>query len=430
MEKIFVRVVSVLSIGLFFFPNVFNIIPMYYILFIVMFLFSIFNIKNRNFRDYFFLDTIKTILLFLVFINLFNNITRIADISDIQENYRYITGNSPSNLYFKVAFNGFISLLFFFSAYNFGRMLSYSTDFFLYYINIIIIICLVNGCANIIQWIITTVGIIGRYNFIPPLVPFYGVSISYSILGFLLVYSVGQYINWIRKVKLVLLLALLLSIVIIMTRQAQVNFVLILLVFTFLKKSNISVFLIFKSTLLIVLIGGFIFTLYNYLDLTELFVDSSSTESVDFLVRVDAFNEGIRIFRKNTLIGVGYGMFPLHTTSFFPIAGEFIVLMSPHNGLVAMLSEMGIIGMISSLILMGFSIAIFIKAKKKSLNNPLKFKFSSMILSITVISVISFFISNFYLLPPPSEYDYFANAFFMWSAIGFCSKNRIITNIH
>jgi O-antigen ligase len=402
-----------------------GVFPFHYLILVIVLMFSFINYYNKNLTEYFRFDAIKLLLLFLVFINLFNSLLRFDNINLLESNYRSITGNSPKNLYFKVMFNGTVALIFYYHAYNFGKILSYSSKLFLIFINIIIIICLINACANITEWFNVTGGIIGRYNFTPPLVPSNGVSISYSVLGFLMVYSVGNFINWIRKLKYVLLLILLFSILIIITRQAQITFLLILILYTILKKSEISILFIIKLFFGFLFIGGLIFFLYNYLNLTELFLESSSKDSIDYLVRIDAINEGLRIFDQNKLFGIGYGMYPLHTKSFFQVAGDLVVLLSPHNGFVSVICEMGIIGLICSFLLMGLSVRIFLIAKRQSFSHLIKRNFSIMLLSISIINIISFFISNFYLLPPPSEYEYFANSFFIWIATGFCSQKTL-----
>ncbi|MEH7255750.1 hypothetical protein V7111_26950, partial [Neobacillus niacini] len=125
------------------------------------------------------------------------------------------------------------------------------------------------------------------------------------------------------------------------------------------------------------------------------------------------------LFLDNPIFGIGYGMFGLHNTAVLSVSGS--TLGSAHSGLYSLISEWGIIGIILTI---GLFINIF-RTTGTSLKNANSLSrldiFGTVVLRGTVVS---FFISNFDLFPPPNERSYFLYGFILWIILGIMSQRN------
>lgn len=411
---------------LLFLPNVRIGLPLihFFILGLLGLFFLFFNVNSILL--FFKLDKINSIFLCIILVNLFTYIYKSSNSPILEENFLRVTGNKPDSLYSKVALNGFFSLIILLFAYNFGKLIGKSYLYTKRFIQAIICFAFINSLVNIFQWFIQTGGMIGRYNFDPLLIPSQGASIGFSILGFLYLYSTNELELFKNKIiRNTLLSILAFSVIIIISRQAQISFIIILMLYKLFTLKKLSITTLVKLIgSLVVFVLALVF-IYLQLDLSELFVNAANADSIDVIVRLESFNEATRIFYDNLILGVGYGMYSLYSQVQVYVAGELVFLASAHNGLASVFSEMGIVGVLLNGIFMIAIINEILKSRKMHRkNSSLLYKFINVILAYNIIGIISFFVSNYYLLPPSSEYIYMGITFIIWASIGV-SKSSI-----
>jgi O-antigen ligase len=409
--------VSIFLVVLFFLPEFKMGLPLIHIFIVLLIAYVMLTINDKNIFPFLKFDNIKIALFAYIFITTITYVFYSTNTAELQDNYARLTGNRPAGLYFKVALNGFFAMLTFGFAYSYGKLIANRKSALEFIVAVIIYLCLINAVANIAQWVISTGGVVARYNFKPPFIPSQGTSVGFSILGFLLLLSTNVIKKKIYRLLFLFLLAL--SIVIIVTRQAQLSFVLIIIIYYMLKSEKFSLANVFKFTAVSLIFGVALYFLYTILDISDLFVEASSSDSVDFIVRFEAFTEAYRIFSEHPLLGVGYGLFSLYNQIFVLVAGELIFLASAHNGLVSIAAESGIVGLINMFILIYIIFNKMFKARTHlRVAKHEKFNFMNAIIAMILINTLGLFISNFFLFPPPSEYSYIGMSFITWLFIG------------
>lgn len=145
----------------------------------------------------------------------------------------------------------------------------------------------------------------------------------------------------------------------------------------------------------------------------------------DLLVRYNIFISALNIFKDNMLIGVGYGMFGGYNTTTVAVTSANVYLASPHNGIIAIITEMGIIGLFINLLL-AFNIIKRMNYLKKQEypNYQSRGKYIIAIFSFISVNLIAALISNYFLFPPASEYSYYGIASISWLLIGIVFSTK------
>lgn len=383
----------------------------------VLFLLVLFP-KQGAFKSFFKLDQLLIYQLIFFLVVLISFLLNIPNVDSVSSTYSTNTGETPSFLYWKIMLNGLIFVLSSIVAYLLGRTVCTSKERFIKIYKFVIALCLINASVNVLAWLIFTGGSIGRYNFVPPITFSPGVSIQYSSIGFLLGLAALSAIQLKNKRKLMVfaLAILFFSILIILTRQSQVSFV-IMCIWYFCKTTNMSIKKMLWAVPLVIigLIGGI-----AVLFLTGAF-DSyggiDSTESVDVAIRILMLNSAYEIFMNNPIFGIGFGMFVGHNTTPIVITGVPIYLASPHNGVASILCELGLAGVITVFFM---TLAVIRKMGQaiKQVQDQTLYKYCCAIYVVQVVFLLSIFISNSNLYGPPSEVPYLYLSFISWFMIG------------
>lgn len=315
--------------------------------------------------------------------------------------------------YFKVFTNDIVWFLLVFISYYLGKSIAYDRTKENNIINFTLNLFFFNAVVSIIAWIVQTGGTIGRYNFISPITQSVSAGVGLSLIGFFLALSFEE------KNKIILYLyeaVFIFNILIIVTRKVQIAFLLFFVYYYFLKFLNI------KSNKIAIILGMVVFLVltiflgYEYIDIySDYYTNIFSERGQDMLYRDTAQEAAIYMFNNSPIFGVGYGMFGLNNN--FAYLG--ITLNSAHNGLYAILSECGALGLVCI-------IALFINIilqSHKVLKNNIETKFSdiSYIVLIRGTMFLSL-VANFKLFPPSTERSYYIEGFVLWIMIGIISS--------
>lgn len=401
---------------------------------ITLFHFSIlvsipFILFNKNFRFSF--DEISKVLLFYFISILFSYLVNLRYYNSVSKIYLDNTNESPSYLYIKIFISGVFLILCNIYAFQLGLWLSRSRNNCILLCNFLFFLFSLNATVDVFNWLYTTGGVIGRYNFNPPLTGSPGTSITFSSLGFLLGIAKyeGKFFKY-RFFTIILLTILLLSIIITLTRLSQVAFAVMLLLYFFQFKKIISVRNILVLFLFAILVLVILF-LFSSSDSFSIYGTVDSAESIDLAVRLSLIQSSFDLFLSHPITGVGYGMFPGQNTTPVFFNSKQTFPSSPHNGLLSILSEQGIVGLVFIIIII-WKIIRELKKSIKFFKNDLINKYLTSIYSSQVVYITLFLFSNFNLFGPPTESfsNYFS--FISWLLIGAVLglKNQRINHLY
>lgn len=388
--------------------------------------------NKKILKEFLRIDTIFLSLSFFVFIVIISYIINIPNATLVSKTFSSNSGESPSFLYLKIMLNGVIFCISAILAYLLGRTISLSKVNFFKLYQLLFGFCLLNGFVNVVAWIITTGGSIGRYNFEPPITFSPGISILYSSIGFLIGLSILARIEkaFKRKLFIVALSILLLSVLIIQTRQSQLSFVIMCMLY-FFKTHKFSVKTFFWLVPSFIIFSILILIIFKSSSALESYGDIDSTDSVDVAIRLLMLNSAYEIFLAHPVFGIGYGMFVGHNTIPIIITGVPVYLASPHNGIAAILCELGLAGIITLFVITFFIIKKLNKALKL-VKDPILKKYCISVYVIQVVLLISVFLSNSSIFGPPAEISYlyisFLSFFMIGSVIGISrNESQIVT---
>lgn len=374
--------------------------------------------KATYFKELFKADSITICLLLFICVVVLSYVFNMREANLIAETYGANTGEHPSNLYMKMALNGLIYVSVVFFAYRLGKSFCYDEDNLKKICKSIFFLCAVNAAVNVVAWLFITKGVIGRYNFDPPLTFSPGVSIQYSMLGFLM--GLPMIAGQKNRLKLRLLYiiegTLLLSILIILTRQSQLSFVIMcgLYACMTIKLTLKKIFIVIPAVLMVLVFGGIALFAFGAFDS---YTTINSTESTDVAIRVLMINSAYDLFLSHPIFGIGYGMFVGHNNIPIVITGVPTYLASPHNGIAAIFCELGSLGIVTYFVLIIVLIKKMNKARKFIHNDNIR-KYATSIFVFQLTLTLTFFISNSHLFGPPSEAPYLCMSFICWLLIG------------
>jgi O-antigen ligase len=374
--------------------------------------------KKKSIRSIFLKDKIKGLLALILLLTIITYFLNVGNIENVNQINFYNSGIKTNYLYLKMAMNGVFMILTGIFAISIGISYKGKEEAINRIIIFLINLISINALINIIAWSIQTGGVIGRYNFNLPIISSFGVNIQWSILGVILQLSI---IKEIRKISLqtIKLAILFLSILIIVSRENQLMLVIILILYLYFSTRKIPKLMVVAFILIIII------SFFNYAQsiFNGAFINTYQTmlnpQGEDLLVRYDILVSAFKIFKENIIFGIGYGMFAGYNKVTVAITGVNIYLGSIHNGIISILTEMGIVGLFVNIIL-AFRIIrrLNIVRKNESKGNHFQNKYIIAIFVFITVNIFLGLISNYFLLPPPSEFSYYGIAFVSWLLIG------------
>jgi hypothetical protein len=298
----------------------------------------------------------------------------------------------------------------------------------------VIAVLVVSGSVNAVvtlgTWLTTTGGVFERYNYLPPLEESQGIHLDRMALVFVLAFAVWRTGACTRRQRLGLLIAMLLcglSIATVMVRMGWVTFALtlaLLLVFsssTLSSKQRVGTMAAFA---LIVTTGLWFLTTQAsgavavFREILE--PPSYSSSEGDVLMRVKLAAHGWAIFRDHSLAGVGYGRYTAYSTEPVLVSGRWTFVSSPHNGLIAVAAETGVLGLGCFFWLCATLVGICRRARHLA-GDQLTRCFANTVLSVLIITLLTQGIANSSILPVPVERGITQNSFVLWFLFGMAA---------
>lgn len=389
---------------------------------LIVLLFSISSVflfrKKWSISPIFNKDRLKEGLALILFFTVVTYLIKSVNNEQIVNTYYHITGQRPPALYLKMIMNGIFMLMTAMLALSIGLAYRGNEEGIRRIIRFMVNLISIYALINIIAWAGQTRGVVGRYNFVPGIGLSPGIAIQWCILGFILQLSI---INGYRRIGLQILklIILFISILIIVSRRNQIMFLIVLFLYLLLSYRGITRLKILAFS--IILLASFWYLTQPLLDVTffDTYQKLSENQSDDLLIRRDIIGSALDIFSNNILFGVGYGMFAGYNTVTVFNAGAKLYLASPHNGFVSILAEMGLVGFIVNILIIKQIINRLHRSRILiSAIDIEDYKVITAIFVFLTTNIILVFISNYLLLPPPSEYSYYGIAFVCWLLIG------------
>jgi O-antigen ligase len=292
------------------------------------------------------------------------------------------------------------------------------------FLRVIFDACALNAMVNVVAWLVATGGVIGRYNFEPPLVGSQGMSSFLSTFGFVLGLAYGRLCPRVRSSSrfwwLAKLATLACGVVIVVTRQGQLSFVITVGLFAVFASSgrgrwDLRAIVLAASIAVVACIG-----LWKYAPgVIESYRGLLIWDGEDVLGRLAIIGAAMDVFQDNLGFGIGYGNFGMSQQILFFVNGLPRQLASAHNGVATLAAEGGILGLSTF-----FALVVFVVVRLARLWRGLRRHdaglqaFVSALLALLLVELASMVTGNAMLLPVPTEPIYVQMGFLLWSLVG------------
>lgn len=358
-------------------------------------------------------------------------------IHDFNINLLMSLGLSTDFIYEKLSILGLISLLSYIAALQFGITLAAHEQRMGRFLKFFMLSGLTYSIINLVVWVITTKGNIGRYNYVPFL--FHSQGISQERLWLLLMLAIGLRL----QPQKTILGRPLLSFIIIITsvniativiRLAWLQVILSVIVFVFIARNWINPILrkrftrLAATTILLASIFGFLKFGQIF---TNLFLHSGNTSSTNFdpsvIDRFMLIMHGWKLFINHIILGIGFGHFILYSTTPIFVSGQPVYVGSAHNALIMFACETGIIGFFI-IIFINRSIILLYSYLFKNNQDISSQLFNRSIFTILIVMIFSQFLTNSQILPIPSEGASVGFAITIWLFIGMSIGTMLKAN--
>jgi O-antigen ligase len=219
------------------------------------------------------------------------------------------------------------------------------------------------------------------------------------------------------------------SIATVEVRLGWVTFVLMLILYMALSwKSMEQKYRMRALTVFVVLVlGGFLFILTQVSTATTMFQQiltpaaNSSTEG-DVAMRVTLFLQGWSVFREHILFGVGYGHYSAYSSAPVVVRGQWEFETSPHNGMIAIAAETGVIGLICAICLCVSLLQICYRARCRARDSVTR-AFANAVLSLVLVLLPLQTIANSEILPIAVERGVVQDVFILWFLFGLAAAS-------
>jgi len=151
---------------------------------------------------------------------------------------------------------------------------------------------------------------------------------------------------------------------------------------------------------------------------TGVFADMVDLNNSDVSNRLIVQMEALGMFLNNPIYGIGWGQFIMYTRTPMFVTDAANLVATPHNGIVQLLAETGIVGTFLSLFL-SITLIKQIRLSIKNMNNNFEQLFAKFILWLLVFVFVQQFFQTSTLFPPPTQRDSVRIPFYYWFLSGF-----------
>jgi O-antigen ligase len=293
------------------------------------------------------------------------------------------------------------------------------------FVTVVLLSCAMNAVVTIFTWYLETGAEFGRYNFLPPLDQSQGQHNLRMIFMIMFSLSVGlvAYSGKFKKLLLLIfVLVALFSVLTVLARQTWGMLIGALSVYAFLSWKSYSnsqkLLVIIAVPMLVVSLVGIIpeDVFRSFSVLIDIFSD-------DIVGRQMLVENGIDIALEHFLFGVGYGHYAAYSAVPVLVNGVEKFVVTPHNGIVLIFAEFGIIG---------FLIFVFVCAKAlanssaciSEATTKIQLEFSKVAFSILFVLVFSQLVSDSNILPLPVDRGSSQIGILVWIMIGLSAAVR------
>jgi O-antigen ligase len=280
----------------------------------------------------------------------------------------------------------------------------------------------ISALVTNIYWLIQTGGVFERYNFIPPITESQGLHLYYMAITVLLSISLLGNIKIIPQIsRLFILTSCVLacfSILTVMVREGWAIFITSLLIYWF-NTSSRSGFI--NRSILLLFLAGLIFiaviTLGAIVSFDDLSLLGNDGQGESVAIRLAMIEKGINLFFNSPTFGVGYGNFTLFVFHEVELeSGTNVAVASPHNAIVLLTSETGIVGFFA-LVLLNFSMITAVKTRLRITDFEVTRAVASSLFPFLLLLSLDQIISNSLFMPPPTERQAVQFAYLLWILI-------------
>jgi len=350
-----------------------------------------------------------------------------------QMSFMAYRGMSTNNLEFQLLIYAIMTLFLLMEMYSFGARFMVSE----HDISSVVFVILVGGTINALitlgAWITETQGVLGRYNYTPPIEQSQGVHVGWMTLVFMLAFVLWTGKAKLSRVKMVglsfTMLVSLLSIMTVFERAGWVKFALILVLFvtSMWAKSSRQSQIRMISVIIVVIGAGVTAILASNGLILHLFAGLADSYSSDIYTRRVLFDQGIDVFRAYPLFGVGYGFYTLFSTEPIFVTSGYRFVASPHNGMALLLAELGIIG--GSIFLWMIANLLHLCSQSVRLaRRPFEQSLTLLFFIYLIIELLMLFTSNGFLGIPTQRGSLYLNSvtWFFWGVCAGLTKREKI----
>ncbi|MHB8869628.1 MAG: O-antigen ligase family protein [Thermoleophilia bacterium] len=277
-------------------------------------------------------------------------------------------------------------------------------------------------------WVARPPAALLRYSVLPPLSPSPGLAAAIAVLGVsaglaLLAGSPHPITRSRKSLTGFMITANALAVVLLLSRQMVATLLLGFLLFIYFlgrewhAKRTQRTGALLPFTVAVFFVGYILFLMLTPgTDLNMYLMKLSDSDSIDIPSRIALIKTSLSIFLAYPILGVGYGLWSGHGQA----SVQEISVSSPHNGLVMILAEFGLVGgMFVFLILLSLLRKIYVGCTDMATFTELhrtRIGIGSFIIPLG----ISMFISNSLFFPPPNEPATVQVTFVVWTLSVVC----------
>lgn len=294
----------------------------------------------------------------VVFSYAINYSSFISQIPFMQENF----GMQPAFLAEKTIVFGITTLLMIAVAFLLGKNSAAAPGGTMALLRTFWVCGIIVSVTTTVYWLAETGGVFSRYNFTPPLTSSQGLHIHALMITSIpaltcLVLGVGSLTD--RRLQQISLVSAAISISTVMVRLGWISFAVCAGLAIALslrgmpprrRRSLIAKVVLASMAVLIAqgaIYGNTLLDTYSEaIDTSTVAGDADVADEGSLASRIALLLHAGSIFAEHPLIGIGQGFFPAFSSLPIVITGQLTWVTSPHNGLIMLLVEFGLAGMI------------------------------------------------------------------------------------